>query len=76
MSNEALKEKIAIENAELNEYIKQYLRFNNYSNTLDCFEAEINAQRMSTKLTNKTVLKDPDQIVEAPRLYSMLKDEK
>ena len=31
---------------------------------------------MSTKLTKKTVLQDPDQIVDAPRLYSMLKDDK
>ena len=31
---------------------------------------------MSSKLSKKAVLKDPDQMVEAPRLYSMLKDEK
>jgi len=27
-------------------------------------------------LANKTVIKDPDSIIEAPRLYSMLKGEK
>jgi len=41
---------VALENAELNEHIKSYLRFNQFNNSMECFEAEINAKRMSAKL--------------------------
>lgn len=52
-----------METAELNEYIKSYLKFNKFTNSLECFEAEINAKRMSSKLDDKKIQKD-DHIIE------------
>ena len=79
MSNKVEKvekiEKTSMENVEINEYIKQYLKFNEFQNTLECFTAEINTQRMSSKLNKKLIMKDPEQSMDAPRLYSMLKSE-
>jgi len=64
-----------LENSELNEYIKTYLRFNSFANTEECFQAEINAQRMACKLQQKEVLKNPELIAGSPRLYQMLKQD-
>lgn len=53
-------EKNSMENVEINEHIKQYLKFNDFQNTLECFTAEINTQRMSSKLNKNKVMKDPE----------------
>lgn len=63
------------ENIELNEYIKEYLKFNEFDNSYDCFAAEINARRMSSKLQQKALFKNPSEVENAPKLYNMLKDE-
>lgn len=63
-----------LENQEIYEYIKEFLKFNSFSNTLECFEAENKTKQVSNKVTNKQpnlLLKKEDQ----PRLYSLLKSD-
>lgn len=65
-----------MENAQINEHIKSYFKFNGFQNSLECFESEINAQRMSSKLqSSKIVVKDPEQQADAPKLYQLLKQD-
>ena len=62
------------ETLEIYDYIKEFLKFNNFSNSLECFEAEIKTKQASNKGTNKQpnlLLKKDDQ----PRLYSFLKSD-
>ena len=41
------------ENFEINEYVKEYLKYNNYENSYECFEAEIRTKQVATKLSEK-----------------------
>lgn len=62
------------ENQEIYEYIKEFLKFNSFTNTLECFEAEIKTKQVSSKVINKQtnpLMKKEDQ----PRLYSLLKSD-
>ena len=56
----------------LNEYIKEYLSFNEFKNTYDCFTAELRSRKVSTKLINKTNQQEKPQ---PPRIYEFLKDD-
>ncbi|CAD8144528.1 unnamed protein product [Paramecium pentaurelia] len=59
---------------EINEYIKEYLRYSNYSNTLECFEAEIKSKQVSNKMLNKQqVIKQTGDDV--PRIFQLLKSD-
>ena len=69
-----VQNQLQAENQEIFEYIKEFLKFNSFSNTLECFDAEIKTKQVSNKVTNKQpnlLLKKEDQ----PRLYSLLKSE-
>lgn len=54
----------------INEYIKEYLSYNNFKNTYDCFSAELQAKTVSTKLVNKESEKEN---ANQPRIYNFLK---
>ncbi len=41
------------EAAEVNEYIKEYLRYAGLLSSLECFEAEVKTKQVSNKITNK-----------------------
>jgi hypothetical protein len=56
----------------LNEHIKEYLSFNDFKNTHDCFVAELQARKVSKKLINKPISVEKPEI---PRIYEFLKDE-
>ncbi|CAD8172837.1 unnamed protein product [Paramecium pentaurelia] len=57
---------------EINEYIKEYLKYSGYSNTLECFEAEIKSKQVSSKMSNKQQQQKQlnDDI---PRIFQLLK---
>ena len=62
------------DNLEIFDYIKEFLKFNSFSNTLECFEAEFKTKQVSSKVTNRQpslLMKKEDQ----PRLYSLLKSD-
>lgn len=57
---------------QINTYIKEFLKFNGYSSTLECMEAEERTKKVTNK--SKTVVKRPedksfDQNV--PKLYAL-----
>lgn len=56
----------------INDYIKEYLSFNDFKNTYDCFTAELQAKTVSTKLINKKPIEDKPN---APRIYNFLKSD-
>lgn len=62
------------ENQEIYEYIREFLKFNSFSNTLECFDAEIKTKQVSNKVLNKQMnllMKKED----LPRLYSLFKSD-
>ena len=62
------------ENQEIYEYIREFLKFNSLTNTLECLDAEIKTKQVSSKVLNKQMnplMKKEDQ----PRLYSLLKSD-
>lgn len=62
------------ENQEIYEYIREFLKFNSFSNTLECFDAEIKTKQVSNKVLNKQMnplMKKED----LPRLNSLFKSE-
>lgn len=66
------------ENVELNDYIREYLKYNGFSNTLDCFDAELRTKQVSNKLGSKNVLGNSNQqkSEDIPRLYSFIRSDK
>ena len=64
-----------MDNHEIYDYIKEFLKFNNFTNTFECLEAEIRTKQVSNKLSTKqgsnqhTINKLDDQ----PRLYQLIK---
>lgn len=62
------------EDQEIYEYIKEYLKYNNLSNTLECFEAENKTKLVSSKVTNKkqNILVKKEEL---PRIYTLFKAE-
>ena len=44
-----------MEFGEINEYIKEFLKFNGYKSTLDCMEAEERTKIVTSKATKKTI---------------------
>jgi len=67
------------ENFEINEYIKEYLTYNEYTNTFECFEAEIRTKQVSKKLMNINVNPNNQpqvtKSIDPPRIYGMMKGE-
>ena len=61
------------ENSEILEYIKEFLRYNNFSNTVECLEAEIKTKQFSGKLSTKQ--NAPSRKEDLPRIYSLMKDD-
>lgn len=55
----------------INENIKEYFRFHGYVNTLECFEAEIRAKIVSSKLQNGMIPDLSGKEKEEPRIYSL-----
>lgn len=43
-ANSNLPNSIQPDQNEINEYIKEYLRYSSFANTLECFEAEIKSK--------------------------------
>ena len=60
---------------DINQYVLEYLRFHNYTNTLECFEAEIRTKQVSSKLTGKVPGMSQSKAEDLPRLYGMMKGE-
>ncbi|CAD8056604.1 unnamed protein product [Paramecium sonneborni] len=59
---------------EINEYIKEYLRYSNYYNTFECFEAEIKSKQVTNKMLNKQqVIKQTGD--DMPRIFHLLKSD-
>jgi hypothetical protein len=44
-----------MEYGEINDYIKEFLRFNGYKSTLECLEAEERTKMVTQKLSKKTI---------------------
>ncbi len=63
-----------METNDINQYVLEYLRFHNYTNTLECFEAEIRTKQVSSKLTGK-VPGLTQKTEDLPRIYGMIKGE-
>ena len=55
------------ENAEIVDYIKEYLRFNKLTNTLECFDAEFKTKQVSNKMK---VQNNQYKKEDLPRIYS------
>lgn len=55
---------------EINDFVREYLRFHNMSGTLDTFEAEVKTKQMARRLRN-----DPSLYGTAPepRLHSLFR---
>lgn len=64
-----------MDTVDINQYVLEYLRFNNYTTTLECFEAEIRTKQVSTKLSGKLPLQSQNKPDDVPRLYGMIKGE-
>lgn len=59
-----------MDNIEVNDYIREYLRHYNFQNTIECFEAELRTKQVSGKTTSKL----PSQKLEdQPRICQLLK---
>jgi len=63
-----------METNDINQYILEFLRFHNYTNTLECFEAEIRTKQVSSKLTGK-VPGLTQKTEDLPKIYGMIKGE-
>ena len=57
----------------INQYIKEYLSYNEFKNTYDCFVAELQAKTVSIKLISQ---KPKENKPDAPRIYELLKGDK
>lgn len=44
----------------LNEYVKEFLKFNNYGSTLECFEAEEKTKQVTLKRGSNDINKIPN----------------
>lgn len=67
------------ENIELNDYIREYLKYNGFSNTLECLDAELRTKQVSNKLTSKNPLGNSNHqktTDDVPRLYSLVRSDK
>jgi len=56
---------------KINDYIKEFLKFNKYNSTLDCFEAEERTKFVTKKAIQTEINRVPveDQMEDFPRLY-------
>jgi len=63
-----------METNDINQYVLEFLRFHNYTNTLECFEAEIRTKQVSSKLTGKVPGLN-QKTEDLPRIYGMIKGE-
>jgi len=59
-----------MDNIEINDYIKEYLRHYNFQNTIECFEAEIRTKQVSTKMNQKL---SSQKLEDQPRICQLLK---
>ena len=57
---------------EINEYIKEYLRFVGLHSTLDHFESECKSKPVSQKLLQKVTNSKQEDL---PRIYTLLKQD-
>lgn len=63
---------INADNQKLEELIKEFLKYNNFSNTFECFEAEIKTKNV----TGKLIKKNTESVeMETPKLYGFLTGE-
>lgn len=58
-----------MDNLEINDYIKEYLRHYNFQNTIECFEAELRTKQVSKMNSKASTQKLEDQ----PRICQLLK---
>ena len=59
-----------METQDINQHILEYLRYHNFTNTLECFEAEIRTKQVSSKVTGKGQSQKGDDL---PRIYALVK---
>ena len=60
-----------LDTQHINDYIKEYLLFNNFTNTHECFEAEIKTKQVSNKLLNKKTV-ESNFSKQMPHLYDAI----
>jgi len=62
------------QNQELNEYIKEYLKYSGLNSTIECFEAELKAKSVQGKLVGQKVgqTQKPEEL---PRLAILFKQD-
>ena len=61
----------------MNQYIKEFLRFNKYQSTLECFEAEERTKLVTSKTKQMNVHpEDPRDLETFPRLYRFFDSDK
>lgn len=54
----------------INQYIKEFLRFNKYQSTLECFEAEERTKLVTSKTKKMNIHPDDPKILDTfPRMY-------
>lgn len=62
----------SMDELEIQDYLKEFLKYHNFSNTLECFEAEIKTKQVSNKVMNKkqNIFNKKEEM---PRIYSLFK---
>ena len=65
-----------MDNLQINDLIKDYLRYNSFDNSYECFDAEIRTKIVAKKLTQKpNESKALEKPRDPPRIYTMIKGE-
>lgn len=66
-----------IDSQQINDCIKEYLIFNKFTNTKECFDAEIKAKQVSNKLTEKKQINfnSSNETIQTPKLYNLVLSE-
>lgn len=62
----------SMEELEIQDYFKEFLKYHHFSNTLECLEAEIKTKQVSNKVVNKkqNIFNKKEEM---PRIYSLFK---
>jgi hypothetical protein len=61
---------VKVDQTEVNEYVREYLRYAGFSNTLEIFDSEIKTKAVSSKLARANAAQRNE---EEPRIYSFFK---
>lgn len=64
-----------IEYQKINEYIKEYLKYNKYNSTLECLEAEERMFKVTSKTKSAIKIPDKSGTEEIPKMYQVFDGE-